>query len=107
MDRRLVVALVVVLLLAVGGFSLLRAVEAQRPKGSDAEQIQAMLFEGERAAEQHKAATLGRLISKNYNDGFFNADRARYAIGDFLRRQRSIDITIPAESVNFQPDADG
>jgi hypothetical protein len=107
MDRRVVIALVVILLLAIGGFSLLRAVDAQRPKGTDAEQIQTMLFEGERAAERRDVGAVSRMLSKEYNDGLFNADRARYAIGDYLRRQRSLDITIPTESVVFEPGADG
>jgi hypothetical protein len=107
MDRRVVVALLVVLVLAVGGFSLLRAVDAQRPKGTDAEQIQDMLYQGERAAERRDASAVSRLVSKDYNDGMFNAARARYAIGDYLRRQRSIDITIPSESVSFQPGPGG
>ena len=107
MDRRVVVALVVILLLAIGGFSLLRAVDAQRPKGTDTEQIQMMLFQGEQAAESRNAGAVNRMLSKDYNDGLFNAERARYAIADYLRNHRSIDITIPSESVSFQPGPDG
>lgn len=97
----------VVLALLVGGGLLWRAVEARRPRGTDAEQIRALLLQGELAAERGDAPGVGRLLSERYNDGYFNYARARAAIGDYLRRHRRLEITIPGESISFSPGPDG
>src|SRR5690349_1911057 len=85
--------------LAAAGIWIRAAVEAQRPKGSDEEQIRRMLYEGERAAEQRNAGGVSHFISADYDDGTLRAAQVRYEIGRYLQSEQSLEITIPSESV--------
>jgi len=96
-------ALGVVLTLALGALAVIRAVDAQRPKGTDPQQIQALLLKAETASEQRNSAALGRLISENYQDSLgMTETQMRYQIADYLRNHRSIDVDIPANSIQVQ-----
>lgn len=93
----------VLLALALAALAVIRAVDAQRPKGSDQQQIQALLLKGETAAEQRNSGALNRLISDNYRDSLgMTETQIRYQIIDYLRNHRSIDVEIPANSVQVQ-----
>lgn len=101
-------ALAVVLSLALAALAVVRAVDAQRPKGTDPQQIQALLLRGETAAEQRNSAALNKLISDNYRDSLgMTETQMRYQIMDYLRSHRSIDVEIPANSVQVQVAPDG
>ncbi|MFN3648739.1 MAG: hypothetical protein ACK47B_04085 [Armatimonadota bacterium] len=109
MNGRLVAVGLALVLVAGGGFALWRSVEAQRPKGSDAEQIRAMLAEGERATERLDAAGLGRFISDDYRDNLGLSDTSvKYQIRRYFREHDAIEVEIPEQSieVNVSPNSD-
>lgn len=98
----------VVLLLLGGGLWVQRAVDAQRPQGSDEEQLRRMLYEGERAAEQRNAAGVNRFLSEDYRDGLGMSDSSlKYQIRQYLSRRRAIDVVIPSERVQVYIAPDG
>ena len=78
---------------------LLRAVDAQRPIGSDTDQIRSLIAVCDKAAMRRDAATIGRYISKDYKDGFgLRADQARAEIGRILGSAREVRANIPLNS---------
>lgn len=107
--NRLMVGVVGVLVLGLGASLFVwRTVEAQRPRGTDTEQLQRMLYEGERAAERKDAGGVTRYISNDYQDAVGLSDSAvRYEIASYIRRQRQTDLTIPGESVQINIDPSG
>jgi hypothetical protein len=107
MNWKVMGALAAVLALALSALYVNRTVAALRPKGTDLEQIQAVLLKGESAAERGDSAALGRLISDNYRDSLgMTETQMRYQMGDYLRRHASIDVELPANSIqaDFGPD---
>jgi hypothetical protein len=95
------------LLLVIGIVWLLRAVDAQRPHGSDTDQIKALVAEGNRAAIRRDAGTLGRLVSNNYKDSFgMPAETIRRQAAAVIGRARRVDLAIDAsrEAVTVDPD---
>lgn len=107
MNNRWAAILVGLVLLGGAALWVWRAVEAQRPTGTDEQQIRMMLLEGERAAERLDAAALGRLISEDYRDNMGLSDTSvRYEIRRYLKEQQTLEVDIPSESiqVNVQPD---
>src|SRR5688500_13647760 len=108
MNRTVTLALVAVAVAAGTALAIKMAVDARRPKGSDTVQIQMMLLEGEKAAERRDAAGVGQYISPNYRDNIGLRDATvRYQIRDYLRRYRTVDITIPTESIQISLAPDG
>jgi hypothetical protein len=108
MKQRAVQASVLALVLAVAVLGVIRAVEARRPKGTDVQQIQRMLMDGERAAEQRSTGGIARFISKDYHDNLGMSDTSLiYQINTYMRRQRMIDINIPSESIKVNVSPDG
>jgi hypothetical protein len=107
MKRGPILALAAVAVVALMALAVKRAVDARRPQGTDAEQIRQLLYDGERAAERRDSATLNRLISQDYDDGYFNAARVRYTITDYLRRQQAVEITVPSELIVVDVAPDG
>ena len=107
MKRVGIVALAVLLVLGLATWGVMRAVDAQRPKGTDLDQLRQMLYDGERAAEQRNAVGVTQFISDDYQDDMFNADRARWAVRDWMRRSEAIELDIPGDSIVFQPGPDG
>jgi hypothetical protein len=86
---------------------LLHAVNAQRPKGGDAEQIRAVIAACDRAASRRDAATINRYLSNEYRDSFgFRADQARIEVGRVLGSARQVQIYVPrdSEAVSVNPD---
>src|SRR5213592_1795935 len=78
---------------------LLHAVNAQRPKGTDAEQIHALIAACDKAASRRDSAAINRYISNEYKDGFgFRADQARLEVGRVLGSARQVQIFIPLSS---------
>jgi hypothetical protein len=107
MSNRWTAILIGLVLLAGAAFGVWRAVEAQRPQGTDEQQIRTMLFEGERAAERLDAAALGHLISDDYRDNLGMSDTSvKYEMRRYLKQQQSLEVDIPSESidVNIEPD---
>lgn len=93
----------VLLAVALAGLALIRAVDAQRPKGTDQQQIQALLLKAETASEQRSASTLGALISENYQDSLgMTETQMRYQIADYFRNHRSINVDIPSNTIQVQ-----
>jgi len=108
MNWKVMGALAAVLALALSALFVNRTVASMRPKGTDVEQIQAVLLKGEMAAEQRNSAALGRLISDNYRDTLgMTETQIRYQIGDYLRSHSSIDIDLPANSIQAEIAPDG
>lgn len=84
------------------------AVDAQRPHGSDVQQLQEMLRDGERAAEQGNAGAIHRFISPHYQDDIGLKDtQIKYQINRYLRDHRGMELTIPSASVQVQVAPDG
>ena len=105
MQRRGIAALAAILALAAGALGVKTAVDAQRPQGTDEEQIARILVEGERAVEQRDAAGVNRFISENYRDNLgFSDTSVKFQIKDYLRSKRAIEITIPSSSVEIRVD---
>jgi len=108
MNWKVMGALAVVLALALSALWVNRTVASMRPKGSDQEQIQALLLKGEIAAENRNSGAMGRLISENYRDSLgMTETQIRYQIGDYLRSHASIDIDLPANSIQTELSPDG
>jgi hypothetical protein len=108
--KRTLILLGVLALLLAGGAALgiKLAVDAQRPKGTDAEQIQWMLYHAERAAERLQPAPLQKLIAKEYSDALgANGPRMRLEIMHYLRQQTSLEVEIPAEAIRIEVAPDG
>jgi hypothetical protein len=106
MQRRGIAAVAAILALAAGSLGVKMAVDAQRPTGTDEEQIRRLLVEGESAVERRDAAGVNRLISENYRDGMgFSDTSVKYQIKDYLRGKRAIEVQIPSESVDVRVDA--
>ena len=97
-----------VVILAAGALGVKAAVDAKRPRGTDVQQIQMMLFNGEQAAERGDAATLHRFISPDYEDEIGMRDtQVKYQISRYLRERRGLEITIPSQSVQIEVAPDG
>jgi hypothetical protein len=96
------------LLLLIGILWLVRAVDAQRPHGSDADQIRALVAEGGRAAMRRDPPALQRLVSANYKDSFgVNAETARRQAAAIVGRARHVTVDIPGQSLQVSVDPDG
>lgn len=96
-----------VVLLAVGVIWLLRAVEAQRARGSDEEQIRHAIVAAAKAAERRDDATITRMISDDYKDSNgFRVDVARGQVRRVLREAREVTAYIPADSLSVTVDPD-
>ncbi len=95
-----------VLVLLLAAFGVKRAVDSQRPQGSDDEQVRQMLYDGERAAERRDAGGVTQYLSPNYNDGNFTGTQVRFRVAEYFRRQQSVELNIPSELVRteFAPD---
>lgn len=107
MKPKLIAGGVVVLAVVLAALWVLRAVEAQRPKGTDEDQIRTLLMEAEAAAERGDSAGLTRYISESYRDNIgFSETSVKWQIRDYMRRFRFQEIVIPAEAirVNVLPD---
>lgn len=102
------VVVVVGLLVGGGALWLLRAVDAQRPKGSDQAQIRALIAEGARSAMQRDASGIGRLVSNDYKDGHgFRAPVIRQQTARILNQSRTVKVYIPANSIAITVNPDG
>jgi hypothetical protein len=100
--------LAAVLLLLVGALWLLRAVENQRPRGTDAQQITALVASGARAAQARDPDALRRLVSNEYRDeNGFRADAVRLQIGRVLGQAQQVRAYVPANSIVVQLEPDG
>src|SRR5687768_9972802 len=62
MTHRGMVAVLVLVLLAAGALGVKLAVDGQRPKGTDIQQIREMLRQGEAAAERGQASGIAKFI---------------------------------------------
>lgn len=108
MNWKVMGALAAVLALALSALYVNRTVASMRPKGTDLQQIQALLLKGEAAAERRNSAAMGRMISDDYRDGLgMTETQIRYQIGDYLRSHTSIDIDLPASSIEATIAPDG
>jgi hypothetical protein len=97
-----------VLALAGAALGVKLAVDAQRPRGTDQQQLQQMLFQGEQAAERRDPAGINRLISSDYSDSIGMSDTSmKYQINRYLRRQQSVQVAIPLESIQTEIAPDG
>src|SRR5262249_60247462 len=88
--------------LALAGLFLwiLRAVDAQRPKGSDDTQIRMLIANGAAAAMRRDPASMGQLIANDYKDNYgFRAPALRQQIARVLREAPPADGAIPGDQV--------
>lgn len=96
------------LALVGGGLWINAAVDAQRPRGTDTEQIRHLLQTAEQAAERGDSAALGRLVSDDYRDEVgFSDTSVRYQIRDYLRTHRFAEVTIPSRALQISVGPDG
>ncbi|MBM3459808.1 MAG: hypothetical protein FJX77_14910 [Armatimonadetes bacterium] len=86
-----------------GGFWVKSAVDAQRPTGTDTEQLRTLLLSAERAAERRDPAGVVRWISEDYRDEIGLSGRAaRYQVQNYLRSHRVQEVTIPSQGIQVQ-----
>src|ERR1700761_2832991 len=98
MNSTVVGRLVAIIVIASAALGVKLAVDAQRPQGTDSEQLQAMLFQGEKAAKRKDAPGITRYISRDYSDSLGMTDTSlKYEIGRFLNRRANFDISVPSE----------
>ena len=103
-----IVSLLVLVLLAAGALGVKLAVDAQRPKGTDVEQIREMLRQGEAAAERAQAGGITKFISEDYQDSLGMTDSSlKYQIRDYMKRNGSMEITVPERSIEIRVSPDG
>jgi hypothetical protein len=96
------------LILLAGIVWLVRAVDAQRPRGSDADQIRALVSRGLKAAERRDATTLGQLVSNDYKDSFgFRAETVRRQASAIIGRARQVTISVPGDQEVIQVEPGG
>ena len=102
------VAVLAIVLLAASALGVKAAVDAKRPQGTDIEQIQRMLLEGEQAAERGDAAGIHRYISPDYRDEVGLGDtQVKYQINRYIRERKGLELTIPSRSVAIEVAPDG
>jgi hypothetical protein len=108
MNRAMIGTLAAILGVASAALWVKLAVDAQRPRGSDVQQLRQMLTDGEKYAEQRNAPALGRFISDNYRDNLGMSDSAlRYEMNNWFRQHRAVEVTIPSEAVQITLSPDG
>ena len=108
MNGKLIAGLIAAALLGAAAFGVMRAVDAQRPKGTDTEQLLRMLAQGEAAAERRDAPSVCRLISENYSDSLgFSDSSVKYNIRSYIQEHRTIELTIPREKIQVRISPDG
>ena len=108
MDRRGVIAAVAVLALVLAGVGTKLAVDAAHPRGSDQEQLERMLVDGQSAVERKDIPGVTRFISEDYRDSLgLSASSVKYQIGDYLRSHGALQLNIPSRSVEIQVNPDG
>lgn len=104
--RRWQLAVGIAVVMAGAWIWLLRAVDAQRPKGSDTDQIRAVIARGARAAQRRDAATLRKLISDDWNGLGLRAPQVRQQIGSVLARAQEVRVYIPDNTLRVTVDPD-
>jgi hypothetical protein len=106
-DRRKIWGILALLpLVAVA--ALYWAALAQRPKGSNAEQIQALLARGERAVETRRVSEAIALISRSYrDDAGLRYASLRLLAQRQLSRAPSLEVTLPSRSLRIAVGPDG
>jgi hypothetical protein len=101
--KRWHLAAAALVLLAVAGLWVWRAVEAQRPQGSDEAQIRALILDCARAAERRDARVLAHWISEEYRDANgFSAEIVQRQAARILANAREVRAFIPADSLTIQ-----
>src|SRR5438552_846695 len=105
---RAIAATIMVLIAGGGALALKAAIDAQRPKGTDEDQIQQMLVEAPAAAMRRDAGTVCKYVSSNYQDSNgFNDARLKYEIHSYLGRHGGIQVDIPHDSIQVAIAPDG
>ncbi|MBI3911271.1 MAG: hypothetical protein HY320_10100 [Armatimonadetes bacterium] len=105
--KRLWMAAALLVALAALWLGLASHADGQRPRGTDTEQIYALLAQGAAAASRHDAAGVQQLISENYHDELFTAIQARMQVARVLREHPTLRVIIPDRSVQVQLEPDG
>ncbi len=99
---------VAIVVLALGALGTKMAVDAARPKGSDQEQLARMLVDAESAVERGDVGGVTRYVSPDYRDNLgLSATSVKYQISDYIRKRRSIQLTIPSRTVHVTVNPDG
>jgi len=93
---------VVLVVLLAGGTWLWRAIENQRPKGSDEDQIRSVIASGVRAANRRNPGGVTRLISDRWEGFGMRADQMRPAVARFLQESGKTRVFIPSNSIAIQ-----
>lgn len=97
-----------VVVLAGSALGVKAAVDAKRPHGTDVDQLQTMLLQGEQAAEKGDAAGVQRFISPEYRDDLGLKDtQLKYQISRYLRENPGLELTIPSDSIQVSVAPDG
>lgn len=97
-----------VVVLSASALGVKAAVDARRPQGTDVDQLQAMLLQGEQAAEKGDAGGIHALISPNYRDDLGMKDtQLKYQVSRYLREHPGLELTIPTDSVQVDVAPDG
>jgi hypothetical protein len=106
-DTRKTGVLVVLLALAAVA-ALYWSSLAQRPKGTDMEQVRLLMVRGEQALEQRHLSEAMALVSRQYQDNEgLRFDQLRALVGNQLRQAERVDINIPARSLSIEMSRDG
>ena len=95
--------LAVVGLAGLGLLALWRSAEAQRPQGSDDQQIRTLFASAARAATERKAGQALRWLSADYSDSNgIKATIARYEVSRLINNAKQIDVYVPVREVEVQ-----
>ena len=85
-------------------FGVKAAVDGQRPRGTNTQQIMDMLYNGERAAERRSASGVSKYLAETYEDGLGNnKDRMRLLIRDGITRYRGLEVTLNNVEIQIDP----
>lgn len=98
---------IALLLLAAAGVAVGLAVRARLPRGSNVEQIRALLIEGERAVESRDVAAAMRLLSDDYRDGNgLRKEQVRFYAARLLRESETVAVNVSERSIEVRVDPD-
>lgn len=98
---------VVLIALLSGGIWLWRAIENQRPKGSDEDQIRSLIATGGRAANRKDPGTVNTLISDQWEGFGMRADQMRPMVARFLKESGRTRAYIPSNSIAIEVEPEG
>ena len=102
LQRRVAIAAATLVVICGAAMGVRALVEAQRPRGTDTEQLMQMLFDGERAAERRSTQGVTRFLARDYRDSLGNnKDRMRLLVRDAILRFQGMDVIVEEPRIDL------